>query len=82
MQMVLVSPGDIGVALRNMRKQKGLTQTELGKRVGLDQKKVSLIENGNPNSRVESLFRILSALEVGVTLQAKVDVIASDRDEW
>lgn len=71
MQQIIVSPMDLGVMLKVLRKQKGLTQTALGKRVGLDQKRVSLMENGNPNIRVDSLFRLLSALEVGMALEPK-----------
>lgn len=82
MQALLVSPKDIGAALRDMRKQRGLTQRELGRRVGLDQKKVSLIENGNPNIRVDSLLRLLSALGAGITVQVKADVTISDEDGW
>lgn len=82
MQMLLVSPKDIGAALRTLRKEKGLSQKELGQRVGLDQKKVSLIENGNPNCRVDSLFRLLSALELGVVLQSKSNSFTSDQDDW
>ncbi len=82
MEMVLVSPKDIGVALRNLRKQKKLSQAGLGKKVGLDQKKISLIENGNPNIRLGSLFRLLSALDLGLTLQAKIDMTNPDMDEW
>ncbi len=48
-----------------------MAETALGKRVGLDQKRVSLIENGNPNIRVDSLFRLLSALDVGMALEPK-----------
>lgn len=82
MQALLVSPKDIGAALRDMRKQRALTQRELGRRVGLDQKKVSLIENGNPNIRVDSLLRLLSALGAGITVQVKADVTISDEDGW
>ena len=52
MHQIMVSPRDLGAMLRELRKQKGLTQTALGKRVGLDQKRVSLMENGNPNIRI------------------------------
>nr|WP_320193977.1 helix-turn-helix transcriptional regulator [uncultured Desulfobacter sp.] len=71
MQQIMVSPRDLGVTLRELRKQKGMTQTALGKRVGLDQKRISLMENGNPNIRVASLFRLLSALDVGMALEPK-----------
>ena len=82
MQMLLVSPKDIGAALKTLRKEKGLSQKELGQRVGLDQKKVSLIENGNPNCRVDSLFRLLSAFELGAVLQSKSNSSTSDQDDW
>ncbi len=68
----MVSPKDLGVLFWDLRKKKGLNQTELGSKVGLDQKKVSLLENGNPNIRVDSLSRLLSALEVGTVLVPKM----------
>ena len=84
MQQIVVSPGGLGVVLRELRKQKGLTQAALGARVGLDQKRVSLIENGNPNVRVDSLFRLFSALEVGMVLEPKVldDAAEDGEDIW
>ncbi len=82
MKMLLVSPKDIGAALRTLRKEKGLSQKELGQKVGLDQKKLSLLENGNPNCRVDSLFRLLSALELGVVLQSKSNSSTSNQDDW
>ena len=90
MQQIIVSPRDLGAMLRELRKQKGLTQTVLGKRVGLDQKRVSLMENGNPNIRVDSLFRLLSALDVGMALEPKTiggaaqgqTIQESNEDEW
>ena len=82
MQQLVLSPKALGVLLRDLRKQKGLTQTELGRKVGLDQKKVSLMENGNPNMRVDSLFRLLSALDQGVVVVPKVVDCASEVDDW
>jgi HTH-type transcriptional regulator/antitoxin HipB len=71
MRQIVVSPEGLGAVLRELRKKKGITQAALGARVGLDQKRVSLIENGNPNIRVDSLFRLFSALEVGMILEPK-----------
>ena len=51
MRQIVVSPEGLGAVLRELRKKKGITQAALGARVGLDQKRVSLIENGNPNIR-------------------------------
>lgn len=90
MHQIMVSPRDLGVTLRELRRQKGMTQTVLGKRVGLDQKRISLMENGNPNIRVASLFRLLSALDVGIALEPKaIDRTTpvqgnqeDNKDEW
>ena len=82
MQTILVSPGDIGAQLRDMRRQQGLSQAELGKRVGLDQKKVSLLENGNPNCRVDSLFRLLSALGAGLVVLPKMRSTPVGQEVW
>ena len=82
MQTLLVSPGELGALLRDIRNRQGLTQTELGKLVGLDQKRVSLLENGNPNCRLDSLFRLLSALGVALIVEAKVEPTPSGRDVW
>lgn len=68
--------------LRRLRKNQGLTQAQLGNRVGLDQKKVSLIEKGNQNSRLDTVFRLFSALEVGIIIQPKIEPAATDKDGW
>ena len=39
-------PIEFGLAIRHRREQLGLTQTELGRRVGLDQSYIARIENG------------------------------------
>lgn len=80
-QHILVSSKDLGTAVRDLRKEKGLTQANLGKLVSLDQKKVSLIENGNPNVRQDSVFRLLSALDVGIFLESKA-IPPLGPDEW
>ena len=82
MESLVVSPKDLGMHLRRLRKNMGLTQVQLGNRVGLDQKKVSLIENGNQNSRLDTVFRLLSALEVGIRIQPKIEPAAPDKDGW
>ena len=82
MQTLLVSSKDLGALLRNMRKQQGITQAELGKRVGLDPKRISLLENGNPNCRLDSLFRLLSALGLALTIKLKRDPTDQGTDIW
>lgn len=55
------------VALRRARKEKGLSQSELGKLAGMDQRQVSRIEKGQvPTSR--TLLKIANALAVPMSL--------------
>ncbi len=58
------SPKQIGNLIRRARKRSALTQQELGKKTGLRQETISIVENGNPAARIETLLTILSALDL------------------
>jgi HTH-type transcriptional regulator/antitoxin HipB len=58
------APKQIGNIIRCARKKQGLNQTELGQKAGLRQETISLIENGNPATKIETLLAILSALSL------------------
>jgi HTH-type transcriptional regulator/antitoxin HipB len=83
MQKKIISPESLGFALREERKKKGLNQTELGIPVGVDQTTVSKVEQGKPGTRLDTLFRLLSALDLELILQPK-DVSASttNKEDW
>lgn len=63
---------NLGHILRSARKGKGLTQKAVGVSVGIDQATLSTIERGESNLRLDTLFRLLAALEM--------DMIISPRD--
>lgn len=49
--------------LRELREQAGLTQTELAKRIGVGQRQVSKIENGDlENSKLDTIRGYLEAV--------------------
>ena len=56
------SPEQIGNAIRRARKKLGMNQAELGKKSGLRQATISLIENGNSATKLETLLAVLAAL--------------------
>ena len=58
------SPQQIGNLIRRARKRLSLSQQELGKKTGLRQETISLVETGNPSARIETLLSILSALDL------------------
>jgi transcriptional regulator with XRE-family HTH domain len=56
----------LGQALRGLRQHAGITQEELGARVGIDPTYISRVESGRINLRWGTLQRFLRALEVTV----------------
>ena len=55
---------DFGEILRSLRKQSGLTQSELGRRVGLSKAVVSKYENGMGYPTFDTLIRIARIFSV------------------
>lgn len=57
-------PKQIGNLIRRARKRQGLSQTQLGEITGLRQETISLIETGNPATRLETILGVLAALDL------------------
>ena len=55
-----------GSRIKEIRKQKGLTQKQLGEKCGMYESQIRKYENGNANPKVETLKKIASALEVSL----------------
>ena len=70
---------DVGNAIRDTRRRKKLTQIELSKLSGLGQDTISRFENESPSSRMDTLFRLLSYLELKIWITAKD---TSGSDQW
>lgn len=67
----VIKPDQIGTLIKVARKQKGLTQTQLGKTLGVNQRTVSALER-NPGS--VSTARILHVLcLLGLTLSIQLE---------
>lgn len=69
------TPGQIGNLVRRARKSHRLTQAQLGEKAGLRQETISLIETGNPATRLDTILAILAALdlEFRITKRSKGD---------
>jgi len=61
----------IVAALKAARERKGLSQRELGARVGLPQSHISKIETGGADLRVSSLTSIANALDLEIALVSR-----------
>lgn len=65
----------------SQRKKQGLSQLEVGKLVGLAQKTISGFENKPESTQLETLFRILSALNLDVKISSK-NGVENKSSEW
>ncbi len=61
----------IGAIIRRARRKAGLTQTELGKRIGLRQATISKLEAGQPATQLNTLLDALTALGLEITIDER-----------
>lgn len=83
--MLIRSPHELAVMLKTQRSKLKLSQKEIGDLVGLRQKTISAIENNPENTKVSTLFRVLSALETGLKAYSKKessDIKKRWHEEW
>ncbi len=62
----------IGQAIKQTRKERHLTQEELGKLIGVQKAQISRIENNASNVTVETLMRVFAALQAKVKFQIEL----------
>ena len=77
------TPSQLAALLRGRRLSLGLTQSELGRNVGLLQKTVSKLETDPTGASIASLYKLLSALQLRLVLEPHE--VAADREracEW
>lgn len=56
----------LGEAIKKLRKEKKLTQEDLGKLVGVKKAQISKIENNLNNARFETVMKVFRALDANV----------------
>lgn len=79
---IIRTPQQLAQVLRAHRKREKLTQQLAGKNVGLLPKTISALEQKPEGSSIESLFRLLSALNLELVLQEKAISGHHDGTEW
>lgn len=67
----VLTANQLGKILKGYRREQKLTQTEAGETVGLLQKTVSKLERNTESASVESLFKLLSALDLEMSITPK-----------
>jgi len=70
--------------IRERRREMVLSQREVGRLVGVRQATVSQLENNPGSTKLETLFRVMSALGIGLYVAEKLapDKNLEWREEW
>ena len=71
---VITSPADLGAAIREERKRKGLTQLELAQYCGVGLNFVSCVERGKETAEIGKVMRLCQMLGI--------EIIAERRGAW
>ena len=82
--MLIRSPKELALFASTQRKKLKLSQTAIGNLVGLKQATISAFENKPESTKLDTLFHILSAmnLDVQVTLKDKKINDQPWSEEW
>ena len=75
------TPKQIGSFVRRTRKKRGWSQSELSAVAGLRQETISLIENGNPATKLETILTVLAALDLEFRIGQRSKGQSSDIEE-
>ncbi|MEM9547824.1 MAG: helix-turn-helix transcriptional regulator [Bacteroidota bacterium] len=62
----------LGEAIKNVRKKRNLTQTQLGKLVGVQKAQISKLENSLTDARLETILKVFKALNARINFQVEL----------
>ncbi|MFZ1731384.1 MAG: helix-turn-helix domain-containing protein [Bacteroidota bacterium] len=82
MEYIIRTAGQLAIALRSRRRQRGFTQAEVGKAIGLLPKTVSGLETDPERALLRSFFQLLSALNLELVLRPKGESHSDSSLEW
>lgn len=82
MEQLIHSPKSLGNAIKRQRKLKNLSQTATGSTIKIEQSTISSIESGAPGTRLETLFRVLAALDLEMIIRPKQTTIKNTKEGW
>ncbi len=71
MIIAIATTGQLGPQLQQLRKQQGLSQAALGRRIGLSQERISRIERMPEKVTFDQILTVLMALDAELQLVAR-----------
>ena len=76
--MKIRTVSDLGLILRERRRELGLTQAELAGRIGASRQWIIRVEQGNPRSDVGLVLKAIAALRLALDVRGDGDITPSD----
>ena len=80
--MLIHSPKELAVFITKQRKKLKLSQAKVANLVGLKQKTISRLENKPETTKLDTLFYILSALNLNVRISDNENANVSKTSQW
>ncbi len=80
--MVINSTFAIATILKDWRRKQNLTQAQVADLSGVKQSTISAIENNPKLTKLDTLFRVLSALELQIEVVQKKSENMTSEVEW
>jgi transcriptional regulator with XRE-family HTH domain len=63
----------MGLMIKKLRKERNLTQSELGELIGVKKAQIAKLEKGNNNTSIQTLIRVFEALNVKAKFMVEFD---------
>ncbi|WP_138379464.1 helix-turn-helix domain-containing protein [Luteithermobacter gelatinilyticus] len=70
-EQIARSEKQLGAILRRVRKQRGLTQSQLGEKIHLRQATISKLEDGAPATQLATVIAALAALDLELVVRPR-----------
>ena len=71
MKTTIATTGQLGPLLKRLRRDKGLSQQELGTRIGLSQERISRIESRPESVTLDQLLTVMMALDATFSVELR-----------
>ena len=81
MDQIARTTKDIGNVLRNARKARKLTQTDLARRAGVWQRTISNIETSASGAKLDTIFDLLAALDLEIHIVPRSKMKPGDLED-
>ena len=80
MDYLIKTPDQLGAVLKGFRRDRNLTQAQVGGQVGLPQNAISEVESDSGRTSVSRIFKLLAALDLDLVIRPRQR--AGKKSDW